>query len=111
MREEPEHREKVLENARYMREMLDALGLDYWNSPTPAIPIVLGDKNKCYSVWKSLWEQGFFTVMSVSPGVPVGKDLIRCAVSSAHTHEQIDRFGEALKKAVAKSGLPFQLKL
>ena len=43
--------------------------------------------------------------MSVSPGVPVGKDLIRCAVSALHTKEHLDKFGDALKVAMKKAGL------
>ena len=43
--------------------------------------------------------------MSIAPGVPPGKDLIRAAVTSLHTKEQLDRFGEALKVAMKKAGL------
>ena len=80
------------------------MGLDFWESPTPAVPIVIGDKEKLYFIWKSLQEQGFFTVMSISPGVPAGKDLIRTAVSSLHTREMLDRFGDALKVAMKRAG-------
>lgn len=105
MQKEPQHRERLWENTRYLQTILKNLGLDYWDSPTPAIPVVIGNKEKCYFTWKHLWEQGFFTVMSVSPGVPVGKDLIRCAVSAHHTKEQLDAFGGALETAIRKVGI------
>lgn len=105
MQTEPEHRERLWANTRHLQGILDHLGLNYWSSPTPAIPIVIGNKEKCYFMWKSLWDQGFFTVMSISPGVPVGKDLIRTAVSALHTTEQLDRFGEALATAMKKAGV------
>ena len=101
---EPEHRERLWENTRYLQNILRHLGLDYWGSPTPAVPIVIGDKEKAYTMWRSLMDQGFFTVMSISPGVPVGKDLLRCAVSAMHTREHLDRFGDALKVAMKKAG-------
>jgi 8-amino-7-oxononanoate synthase len=104
MQREPEHRTRLWENTRYLQGILRSLGLDYWESPTPAVPIVIGDKEKCYFIWKSLQEQGFFTVMSISPGVPAGKDLIRTAVSALHTREMLDRFGDALKVAIKKAG-------
>ncbi len=104
MQREPEHRVRLWENTRYLQGILRSLGLDFWDSPTPAVPIVIGDKEKCYFIWKSLQEQGFFTVMSISPGVPAGKDLIRTAVSALHTKEMLDRFGDALKIAVKKAG-------
>ncbi|MGF1679601.1 MAG: aminotransferase class I/II-fold pyridoxal phosphate-dependent enzyme [Candidatus Methylacidiphilales bacterium] len=105
MRAEPQHREKLLDNVRYLRGLLDQHGFDYWNSPTAAVPIVIGNRDRCWAVWKSLWESGFFTVMSVSPGVPVGKDLIRCAVSALHTRQQLEQFTEALLKACKRSGV------
>ena len=105
MQEEPQHRERLWENYRYLRGLMDNLGLDYWQSPTPALPIVVGDREKCYWMWKTLWDEGFFTVISIAPGVPAGKDLIRSAVTSLHTKEQLDRFGEALKLAMKKAGL------
>ena len=105
IQEEPQHRERLWENHRYLRGIMDNLGLDYWQSPTPALPIVVGDREKCYWMWKTLWDEGFFTVISIAPGVPAGKDLIRSAVTSLHTKEQLDRFGEALRAAMKKAGL------
>ena len=102
---EPEHRERIWANYRYLRGIFDSMGVDYWQSPTPALPIVIGDKEKCYWMWKSLWEAGFFTVMSIAPGVPPGKDMLRVAMTSLHTTEQLDRFGEALKVAMKKAGV------
>jgi 8-amino-7-oxononanoate synthase len=104
-RTEPEHRERLWANYHYLRGILENLGLDYWRSPTPALPIVVGDKEKCYWMWKSLWDAGFFTVMSITPAVPPGKDLIRIGLTSAHTTEQLDRFGDALKAAMKRAGL------
>jgi 8-amino-7-oxononanoate synthase len=105
MQAEPQHQKKLWENVIYLRQILDQLGLDYWKSPTPAMPILIGNKERCFYFWKSLWDQGFFTVMSTSPGVPVGKDLIRTAVSSLHSTEMLDRFGDALKVAMKKAGV------
>lgn len=105
MQEEPEHREKLWANTRYLREIVAGLGLDFWESPTPALPIVIGDKEKCYWMWKTLWDQGFFTVLSIAPGVPPGKDLIRAAATALHTTEQLDRFGEALRVAMKRAGV------
>jgi 8-amino-7-oxononanoate synthase len=105
IQEEPQHREQLWANYHYLRGILENLGLDYWRSPTPALPIVLGDREKCYWMWKTLWDEGFFTVMSIAPGVPPGKDLIRTAVTSLHTREQLDRFGEAIKLGMKRAGL------
>jgi 8-amino-7-oxononanoate synthase len=106
MQAEPQHRETLWANYHHLRGIIEEIGLDYWESPTPALPIVIGDKEKCYLLWQALWDAGFFTVMSIAPGVPLGKDLVRVAVTSAHTKEQLDRFGEALIAATKRLGIP-----
>jgi 8-amino-7-oxononanoate synthase len=108
MVEEPEHRARLLANADHYRAGLREMGIDFWNSPTPGLPIVLGDKEKCYRAWLSLWEQGYFTVMAIAPGVPPGRDLIRTSVTALHTTEQIDGFLLVLRRALEKLGHSFR---
>ena len=102
MQQEPEHLERLWRNTKRYVALLKSLGLDTWGSETPAIPIVLGSKEAVYRFWQALLEKGVFTVMSIAPAVPPGKDLIRTAVSALHTDEQLDRIGEAMAYAVKK---------
>jgi 7-keto-8-aminopelargonate synthetase-like enzyme len=82
--------------------MLKTLGHDVWESETPAVPIVLGAKERVYPFWKALLDKGVFTVMSIAPAVPPGKDLIRTAISAMHTEEQLEKIAEAMAYAVKK---------
>jgi len=66
------------------------------------VPIVLGSKERVYRFWQALLEKDIFTVMSIVPAVPVGKDLIRTAVSSRHTDEQLGRIADAMAYALKK---------
>jgi 7-keto-8-aminopelargonate synthetase-like enzyme len=100
MQTEPQHLERLWKNTKRYRDILHSLGLDTWESETPAVPIVLGSKERVYLFWKALLEKGVFTVMSIAPAVPPGKDLIRTAISAQHTDEQIDRIGEAMAYAL-----------
>lgn len=102
MQTEPEHHEQLWSNTRKYRAILKNLGLDTWESETPAIPIVLGSKERVYPFWKALLEKGVFTVLSIAPAVPPGKDLIRTAVSAMHTDEQLERIADAMAYAVKK---------
>jgi 8-amino-7-oxononanoate synthase len=102
MQTEPQHLERLWSNTRKYRAMLTHLGLDLWESETPAVPIVLGSKERVYPFWKALLEKGVFTVMSIAPAVPAGKDLIRTAISAMHTEEQLERIAEAMAYAVKK---------
>jgi len=104
LRDEPEHHQRLRENIAYYRQGLTALGIDFWDSPTASLPIVLGSQERCQQVWSSLWEDGFFTVIVTSPGVAAGHELIRTAITARHTRPQIDRFLDALKKGLAKCG-------
>ncbi len=102
MQEEPEHRERLFSNLKRYRSILSDLKLDTWESETPAVPIVLGEKEKVYYFWKALLEKGIYTIISIAPGVPPGKDLIRTAISASHTNEDLDRIEEALHFAKSK---------
>lgn len=100
LQSEPEHLEKLWLNTHRFNEMLARRDLDTWESRTPAIPIVLGSKEKVYFFWKALMEKGVFTVMSVAPGVPPGKDLVRTSISARHTEEDFERIEAALDYAL-----------
>jgi len=102
MQEEPEHRERLEQNLERYRSILSGLELDTWESETPAIPIVLGEKEKVYYFWKALLEKGIYAIISIAPGVPPGKDLIRTAISAAHSDEDLDKIEEALVYAKSK---------
>lgn len=99
---EPEHLARLHANTSRYLELLTSLNFDTWGSETPAIPIVLGSKERVYPFWQKLLENGVFTVMSINPAVPPGKDLIRTAISAAHTDADFDIIAHALKTAAAK---------
>ncbi|MDR2429951.1 MAG: pyridoxal phosphate-dependent aminotransferase family protein [Puniceicoccales bacterium] len=96
---EPEHLQRLWENTRRYRQLLDGLKLDTWGSETPAVPIVLGVKERVYSFWQKLIRHGVFTVMSIAPAVPPGKDLIRTAISAAHTDADFEIIATAFTAA------------
>ena len=99
---EPHHHERLLKNAKRYRDLLHGLGLDTWGSETPAVPIVLGSKERAYRFWQALLEKGVFTIMSIAPAVPPGKDLIRTAISALHSDEDISRIADAMTYAAKK---------
>src|ERR1041384_824995 len=70
MQTEPQHLERLWSNTRKYRAMLANLGLDTWQSETPAVPIVLGSKERGYPFWKAVLGKGVFPVISIAPAVP-----------------------------------------
>ena len=90
IRTEPEHLQRLWENTRIYQQMLSGLNFDTWESETPEVPIVLGNKDRAFRMWKLLMERGIFTVMALSPAVSPGRDLIRTSISARHTREDLE---------------------
>ena len=96
---EPEHLERLWKNTRRYHAMLRGLGLDYWESQTPAVPIVTGTREGAYFFSERLKEKGVYANLIIPPGVPPGKDLIRTAVSASFTENDMQRIEEAITYA------------
>ena len=92
-------------NTRFMKEQLDALGFDTGSSRTPVIPIVVGEMERCFTVWRWLSEQGIFVNPVVPPAVPPGRTMVRLSLTAGHTHEQLAWALEKLAEAGRKFGL------
>lgn len=99
MEQEPQRQEQLWNNARFMKEGLDALGFDTGHSETPIIPIVVDGLEKCFAMWRFMDEEGIFINPVVPPAVPPGRCLIRISVTAGHTEEQLSwalgKFAEA----------------
>ncbi|MCH2613710.1 MAG: aminotransferase class I/II-fold pyridoxal phosphate-dependent enzyme, partial [Opitutales bacterium] len=102
MQDEPEWLERLWSNTRRYKRFLDDLGLDTWESETPAIPIIIGDREKAYYFWKRLKEKGVFAIFATAPGVPPGKDLVRTAISARHNDADFEIIENALRYAADK---------
>ncbi|MEO0794184.1 MAG: aminotransferase class I/II-fold pyridoxal phosphate-dependent enzyme [Verrucomicrobiota bacterium] len=105
LKTEPQHHEQLWENTKRYKELLRGLGLDIWESETPAVPIIMGQKEKAYRFWQALLEKGVFSIMSIAPAVPPGKDLIRTSMSARHTEEDLEIVAEAMAYAAKKVGI------
>ena len=88
---EPQHVEKLWENAEYMRAGLRELGFNTGNSETPIIPVIIGEEYLTSKAWSSLIDEGAYTNPVVPPGVPPNKSLLRTSYMARHTREQLDR--------------------
>lgn len=102
METEPEWLERLWSNTKRYKAFLDELELDTWGSETPAIPIIIGNREKAYYFWKHLCEKGVFAIFATAPGVPPGKDLVRTAISARHTEQDFEIIENAIRYAVSK---------
>jgi len=87
---EPQWREKLLYNSKYMREGLQRVGFDTLTSETQIVPIFVGGDDSAIKFGRKLFEKGIYGPPVRWPAVEKGKARIRVAVMAAHTKEQID---------------------
>jgi 8-amino-7-oxononanoate synthase len=91
IKSEPERRQRLLDNASYLRGAFNSLGFDTADSESPIIPVVIGDIDKTFAFWKMLFESGVFTNAVIAPAVPPNASRIRTSLIATHTREQLDR--------------------
>lgn len=105
IQEEPERIEKVWENTRYAKKLLNDAGFDTGHTETPIIPILIRDDFKTFQLTKTLLDQGVFVNPVVSPAVPSSSSLLRYSLMSTHTKEQIEESIEKIYKISKEIGV------
>lgn len=91
-------RNKVIENSKYFRQKMTALGFDLVPGHHPIIPVMIGDASLANTMANKLLELGIYVVGFSFPVVPKGQARIRTQISAAHTIEQLDAAVLAFKK-------------
>ncbi len=102
---EPERRERLWENTRFMLTALRAIGFDCGESMTPVIPVVVGPDMVAFKMAKMLEDEGVFVNAVVSPASPPGRALIRTSYMATHTRAHLTRAVEAFHKVGRELGL------
>lgn len=105
MRTEPERIQRLLDIGEYMRKSYRQLGFNTLQSTTPVIPILIGDTMKTIMIWKLLFDNGVFVNPVLSPGVPVGQELLRTSYMATHTDDQLNRVLSVFEQVGKQVGL------
>ncbi len=100
-----ELRERVNENARYLRGALQRLGYKLLPGSHPIIPIMLGDAPLAVRLAERMLAEGVYVVAFSYPVVPQGKARIRTQMNAAHSTDQLDRVIEAFGRAGRDLGI------
>jgi 8-amino-7-oxononanoate synthase len=92
--------ERVLANARYLRDGLEQRGFDVpepTSMPdgselvTPIVPVTIGDDWKAVLLWKALYDADVYVNVALYPAVQRGGALLRTSVMATHEREHLDR--------------------
>jgi len=102
---EPERREWLWENARYLCEGYKQLGFDIGTSVTPIIPVMVGDEEKVLVMWRRLFDEGVFASPVLYPAVPQGMAMIRTSCMATHTKDHLDKVLDVFARVGRQMGL------
>jgi 8-amino-7-oxononanoate synthase len=106
-----EMRARVLDNARYLHEGLDALGYQVMEpNPlpdgsgliSPIVPVLVGDDWKAVLLWKALYDNGVYVNVAIYPAVQRGGALLRTSVMASHEREHLDQALEVFGRVKAE---------
>ncbi|MCX7973264.1 MAG: aminotransferase class I/II-fold pyridoxal phosphate-dependent enzyme [Candidatus Aminicenantes bacterium] len=102
---EPERRERLWAISERMRRNFQQLGFNTGDSQTQIIPIIVGEDEAAFMLWRLLREEGIFTTPTIYPAVPKGRALIRTSYSATHTEEELKIILDSFKKCGEILGL------
>jgi 8-amino-7-oxononanoate synthase len=102
---EPWRIDKLMRNARKMRQGLKEMGYKIGEHDSAVVPVIIGDTEKVLVMWKALFESGVFVNAFIRPGVPPGLEMLRTSYMATHEDEHLDKilnvFSEVGKKVGA----------
>lgn len=105
IRTEPERRQRLLDNAAYMRAGLKEMGFTLVEGSTPILAVVIGEAERAVAFSRHLEERGVFAPAIRPPTVPEGSSRIRVTLTAVHTRTQIDRALAAFAAAGKELGV------
>jgi 8-amino-7-oxononanoate synthase len=102
---EPERVNKLIRNANKMREGLKSAGFTVLEGRTAIVPVIVGDDDIAFKMWRMLFDEGVFVNVFISPGVPAGRQMMRTSYMATHEDEHLDKILDIFTDTGKKLGL------
>ena len=90
IRSSPHLLRDLRKNAQTLKDGLTALGYPVMNTPTPIIPLALGNDEKVFRLAWGLEEEGVFVNPIVPPAVSSESSLIRVTAMATHSDDELE---------------------
>jgi len=100
-----ELRDRLMDNTKYFREKITAVGLDVLPGEHPIVPVMFGEAEPAVRMAEKMLEKGVYVIPFSFPVVPKGKARIRTQVSAAHSKEDLDLAIRAFAESKAELGI------
>lgn len=105
LEEEPWRVEKLISNADYMRRGLSEAGFNVIEGRTGIVPVIIGNDELSFKMWRMLFDAGVFVNVFIAPGVPEGRQMMRTSYMATHEEHHLDKVIDVFTKVGSKLGL------
>ncbi|MBO4593578.1 MAG: aminotransferase class I/II-fold pyridoxal phosphate-dependent enzyme [Bacteroidaceae bacterium] len=103
--QEPQIIERLWAVTNYALKRFREEGFEIGDTESPIIPLYVRDTVRTFEVTKRAFEEGVFINPVIPPACAPQDTLVRVALMSTHTNEQVDRAVKALVKVFKEFGL------
>ena len=100
-----DRRARLIENSRFFRKEMSALGFQLVPGNHPIIPVLLGDAALAQHFAALMLQEGVYVVGFSYPVVPMGKARIRTQMCANHTPEHVEKAIAAFARVGRKLGV------
>jgi len=87
---EPQLRDRLWENVKYIRGKLEDAGVDVGDSTSQIIPIMVRNDRRVFEICHKLLRAGVYLQPVIYPAVAKHRSRFRVSISASHTREQLD---------------------
>lgn len=91
IQEEPQRIRRLQDIGVKMIAGFKSLGFDIGITETPIIPLIIGDEEKTFKLWQSMFDRGVYVNPVVAPAVPPNKSLLRTSYMAIHSDADLDQ--------------------
>ena len=105
LKSEPEILEKLWDVTSYALKRFKEEGFEIGDTESPIIPLYIRDAEKTFLITSIAFERGVFINPVVPPACAPQDTLVRYALMSTHTKEQVDKSVEILKGIFVEQGI------
>lgn len=88
--EQPELAVRVRRNAERVRTGLRQAGYQVIDGEAAIVPVIIGDDEKTFTIWKMLYDEGVFVNAFISPATPPGMQMLRTSYMASHEDSHLD---------------------
>ena len=102
---EPQLREKLWENVRFIHSRLKDEGIDIGTSNSQVIPIMIRSDEKVFAIGEELIHEGIYLHPITYPAVTKHRSRFRLSISASHTRDQLDEGVNILSRVLRRNGI------